>query len=238
MSPTRTRRRFLFHAAVLLGLLAPPSFEAAAGEPEHATADHGTAAEHHAAGAHHGGVPEQINWWSVDYSGGCLASDHPQYSAPPIGWAWVNFLIIIVLLVKFAGRPFLGFLRQRHEAVKRELREAAELRRRAKEQLDEVDRKLSNLDREIEQIKQEVTRDAEFEREQIITAAEAEATRIVEAADRTLAEEVKRVRRRLEKEAVEAALAAAEKLLKQRVNDADRKRLHDTYLQRLSGGGN
>ena len=62
------------------------------------------------------------------------------------------------------------------------------------------------------------------------------AQRIVEAADRTMTEEIKRIRAQLEVEAVDAAISAAEKLLRKKVTEADRKRLDEQYLTQFSSG--
>ena len=114
------------------------------------------------------------------------------------------------------------------------------MREQAGQKLDEIKGKLGNLQREIAEIKQHVQKDAELERDRIIADAHSQAEALVKAADRSLEEELRRVRRILETEAVNAAMEAAEKLVRQKINDQDRKRLNEEYYDQItsSGGSN
>lgn len=79
--------------------------------------------------------------------------------------------------------------------------------------------------------------DAQLEKERIIKDAEAEADRIIQQADLTLANELRRAKKTLEAEAVDAAMSAAEKLIKQKVNATDQKRLNEEYFAQISSSG-
>jgi F-type H+-transporting ATPase subunit b len=182
-------------------------------------------------GGHVGGheVRHLDNWFSFSFGPG------KEHQNGPLAFAILNFVLLFWLVVRFGRKPFSEYLQQRHSSVRKDLEDAAALHRQARQQLDEMDDKLRGLEREIAEIKAAVAADAQLERDRIIKAAEAEAGRIIAQADETLSKELLRARRRLEAEAVDAAMKAAEKLLKQKVNDADRQRLAEDYFAELGG---
>lgn len=208
-----------------IALTADTAFAASAtGAPPAAHGDaHATDA--HSDGAHGGGHVKHIdNWFSFSFG------PDKERKNGPLAFAILNFVILLILLVKVGRGRISNYLRLRYEGVRRALDEAEALRKQAQQQLADVEARASKLDKEIEEIRASVAADAEQERQRIISAAEAEANRIVEAADRTINEEVKRVRAQLERDAVNAALSAAEKLLRQQIGEGDHKRLTDEYL--------
>ncbi|PID38511.1 MAG: hypothetical protein CSB49_05195, partial [Proteobacteria bacterium] len=168
----------------------------------------------------------------------------PKWANAPLLFAFINFAILLYLLIRFAGKPLSDYLAERHEQIKKDLDEAAKLRDEAKAQLDEVNTKLAGLDDEIAEIKRAVKADAEEEKKRIIANAEAEAEALVTGAERTLDIEIERAKRKLEVSAVQAALRSAEKLLEREIKDADVTRLREEYLTQISsneastGGGN
>lgn len=224
---------------------AGPTAEKPAGAHEsHGGKAHGEAA--HGGKSHgHGHAHKEppINWTSFDYKKKKDGSK-PKWLNPPLLFAFINFAILLYLLIRFAGKPLSGYLAERHEQIKKDLDEAAKLRDEAKARLEEVDKKLSGLDDEIAEIKRSVQADAEEEKKRIIANAEAEAEALVSGAERTLDIEIERAKRKLEVSAVQAALQSAEKLLEREINDADVTRLREEYLAQISdreastGGGN
>jgi len=234
----KSPKRRLLSAVVLCGAMAFVALpRTAAGTPPveaphgaHKGHAHGDGDGHkHGKTSAHGGHLD--NWWSLSYGPG------KAHKNPPLGWGIVNFLILLYLLYRFAGKPFKAYLQKRHDGVRNALDEAKQMREQAREKLAEIDEKLKGLNDEVKAIREHVKKDAEIERDRIVAAAETEAQRIVEAADRTMTEEIKRIRAQLEVEAVDAAISAAEKLLRKKVTEADRKRLDEQYLTQFTSGG-
>ena len=158
----------------------------------------------------------------------------------PILIAIFNFALLVFLLWYFARKPIGGYLQKRHNTIKNDLQEAAELRDQAREKLNEIEGKIKFLDDEVEKIKKGVAEDAEFEKSKIIEAANEEADRIIANAEATLDREIRRAKRKLESEAIDGALRVAEKLVREKLGDADRKRINENYISQItsSGGSN
>ena len=231
---TNKAGRLLIVSMAMVGLfgfgLATSDAVWAAGEgPGHAEAEHG--------GGHgdgHGGGHKTVhldNWFSFDYGPG------KTHQNGPLGFALVNFALLIYLLVRFTKKPLTGFLAGRHDKIKNDLAEAAALREKAEAKLAEINAKLNKFEQDVNQMKADVAKDAELEKQRIIAAAEAEAERLVKHAEETLAQELRRARAMIEAEAVESSLALAEERIRKNINDADRKRLNEEYISRITSSG-
>ncbi len=206
---------------------APAHHELAAGA--HGEATHGEAGAGHGGGH---GVTHLDNWFSFDYG-----KPDSKYKNGPLGFAILNFTILIILLVRFTKKPLVSYLATRHETIKQDLAEAANLRDQAQRKLAEISARLDNLGKEVAQIKADVAQDAELEKQRIIEAAHKEAERIIAVADRTLERELRRARRRLESETVERALKLAEELVEQNIKLADRKKINERYIAQIGAPG-
>ena len=204
---------------------------AAEAAPSHG--DHGHGAEAHGDHAHgaeahgdhgHGHGGGITNWFRFPADG----------ENGPFGFAILNFVLLVYLLVRFGKKPFVQFLETRHGTIRDNLAEATRMRQEAQAKLDAIKGKLSNLDAEIAEIKAGVRADAMREKDQIIADARSQADQLIEAADRTLEDEVRRARRMLEREAVSAAMTAAEKMVRDKINSSDRKRINEDYFKQIS----
>jgi len=177
------------------------------------------------AAAHHGaGHAPEINWISFSPSEG---------QGPPMAIALVNFAILIFLLVKLFGRSFTSFLQTRHDSIKTALEEGKRLREEAQQRLEEYGRKIANVDREVDELVASIRAAAEEEKARILAQAEAQAAALEREAQDRIAAEIERSRRALEREVVGAAVAAAEKLLRDKTRDDDQRRLADNFVAEL-----
>jgi F-type H+-transporting ATPase subunit b len=173
-----------------------------------------------------------VNWWSWDYGASATNPEHRGWP-PPFGWALVNFVVFLGILSRILWRPLKEGWIGRHDRIKAELGEAKRLHAEAEAQLAEYTRKVSNVDREVDALLAELRRDAEADRVRLVAAAEAEAARLKAEATRQIAAEIERARAELRAQAVTAALAAAEEILKKNVHAEDQKRLAERYVADL-----
>ena len=193
---------------------------------EHPAGDHlGQAAEAAQPEQHHAGKPLD-NWFSLSFGPG------KERENGPFAFAILNFVVLMWLVVRFGRKPLAGFLQQRHHAIKRDLEEAAALHREAQEKLALIDAKVRDLDHQISETKAAVAKDAEEERHRIIQNAAAEALRLVQQTEEILTRELRSAQ--LETEAVESAIRAAEKLVRQSLTEEDRRRLNEDYYKQLA----
>ena len=219
------------------------------GEPDlldEADIEGGGHGEHpgHTASGHHGAAPPHpINWarwihWPnqpVDLHGGTL--DEGEQPMPPgILFALINFVIFLGLLVKFAGPKLATALRIRHDAVKDQLAEAARLRAEARTKLDDYNQRIAVVDGEVNKLMAEIRAEAEAEREMILAQARSQADALKKDAQRRIEAEVARARLMLEREVASAAVAAAEKILRERTTGDDQARMFGNFVDALLAG--
>ncbi|HLU68868.1 MAG TPA: F0F1 ATP synthase subunit B [Kofleriaceae bacterium] len=206
----------------------------------HAEKGHGEAhGEGH--GAHHGAAPPPpINWfqWHTgkDVLGGEL-EEGEEPMAPGLLFAILNFLVFAGLLVKFAGPKLATYLRTRHDSIKDQLSEAARLRQEARDKLEEYNRRIAGVDAEVQKLIGEIRAEAEAEKKAILDQARAQADAMKRDAELRIESEIARARQGLEREVVAAAVAAAEKILRERTTAEDQTRLFDSFIDSLGGGG-
>jgi len=200
------------------------------------TAGHG-AGEHLGAGEHHAPSANPIqNLFALPYGkdvhgGSFEKGDEPM--PPPFGLAVLNYLAFFWLILRFAGPGIKKATRDRHDAIAKALAEGTRLRDEARARLAEYDRKLAGLQGEIDTLVGGIRAEAEAEKARIIADAEGRAVRMQKDAEQQINAEIQRVRTTLEREAVEAAVAIAEKLLREKTNDADQRVLADRFLKGL-----
>jgi len=145
----------------------------------------------------------------------------------------VNFVLLVAVLVYFAGKPIRDYFKERRAAIQDDLNAAAEFRREAEARFAKWQRKLVDLDAELEQIRATSRERAEAEREQIVADANATAGRIRADATAAIEQELRRAREVLSEEAANLAVELAADLLREHVTDADHDRLVTEFIERI-----
>lgn len=148
-------------------------------------------------------------------------------------WTVVVFLLLLGVLWKFAWGPILDTVNQREERIKAHLDQAESQREEARRLLEEHKRQLADARRQSQQIIQEGRDAAEEVRRDLEEKARAESEQIIERARREIEREKDAALETLREESVELALAAASRLLHERMDrETDREIVMD-YLEDL-----
>jgi F-type H+-transporting ATPase subunit b len=226
-------RRGLLGASLLCALSLPASALRDPLADEHPTEAHSREGEAVEAASGEGHEEEGIvNWWSWDYGASAANPEHRGWP-PPFGWALVNFVIFAAILSRVLWRPLKSGWVARHDQIKGELSEARRLREEAERQLAEYGKKVANADREVDELLATLRKEADADRARLVAAAQAEAARLKTDAERQIKVEIERARAELRRQAVTAAVAAAEEILRKNVNADDQRRLAEQYLGEL-----
>jgi F-type H+-transporting ATPase subunit b len=150
-------------------------------------------------------------------------------------WRFVNFGILVVLLVKFAGKPLKNFFQQRKELIEKSIRESQEAKELARKALAEVEERLKLKDKEVEEILSIAKVSGESERARLIEESERMKVRILEQAKSNIDHEVKLAREAIKAEAVEASLQLAEEKIRNRLTTVEQERLLQESIKLLEG---
>jgi F-type H+-transporting ATPase subunit b len=174
-----------------------------------------------------------INWFSWDYKAGPGQAPEHRHMPPPFFFALVNFAVFLWIMWRLAARPLADYVRARHATIRKDLDEAQRLHREAEARLAEYSGRIAGLDQEIDQLLAQVKGEALAEKQRIIAEAEAQAARLREEAAAQIQVELRRMQRGLSREAVAAAMAAAEQVLATRTTDDDQARLTERFVGQL-----
>jgi len=152
-------------------------------------------------------------------------------------WKIFNFVLLIVVLFKFAKKPLANFLQKRTELIEKTLNEAKEAKEAAVKALQEVEGRLKAKDAEIQAILAAAKKSGEQERDRIIAESSRLKDKILEQSKTNIDFEVKHAKEVIKAEAVELAMELAEKKLKDRLTKDEQERLLDDSLVKIGGKG-
>jgi F-type H+-transporting ATPase subunit b len=172
------------------------------------------AEEHTAASAH-------VNWWGHD--------GH----APPVGWAFVNFFIFVLVLVYFSRKPIVRAFAQRHETVKKAIDDAQEQHTKAQAHFRDSHEKNAHVETEVKDLLSRAVASGEGESARLVADAQAYAKRLRQDVEGVAAQESLRMAAKLSQTTVEEAVAAAEVTLRDKLTEADHLRLFEAALAEL-----
>ena len=148
-------------------------------------------------------------------------------------WTLVIFVLVVILLGKFAWGPVLGLLKQREEFIHKSLSDAKHDRDEAEARLKEYAAKLQSAQREAIGIIEEARRDAERLREELRERAKAEADTMIKNAERQVQLETSRALQQIRKEAVDLSVTIASKLLQRNISKDDNEKLINDALKQI-----
>ena len=150
-----------------------------------------------------------------------------------IAFKFINFGVLVALLVKYAGKPFMGLLQKRHDTVGEAVSEAERLLKEAEEAKAMYEERLGRLDAEIETFRKTALEEAEREKKRLLDEAGAMAARIREQArlayDQEMSEALTHVRGQIARMTTEAAEKTVKDLYKKEDND----RMIDELIEQL-----
>lgn len=166
------------------------------------------------------------------------AGDHGETAAheaslADLFWPVVNFAILCGVLYYFLKTPLSTYLKDRSEAIRRDLVDAANLESAATAQLDDIDRKLKALPGEIDALRTRGREEIVAEERRIAQQASAERDRLLEQARRDIDAQVRLAKRALTEHAADLAVQLATDRISRETTPADQARLVDRYLAQV-----
>ncbi len=148
-------------------------------------------------------------------------------------WWGVNFLALVIILVKFGREPLLNTFRSRREGIESEYKELSEKRAEAEAKYREYEKKLATLEEEAKKIMEAFIEQGQKEKERIIKEAQETAERIKQQAEFYVQQELEKARAELRKEVAEMSVKLAEQIIKEKITPEDHKRLVKEFIERV-----
>jgi len=152
-------------------------------------------------------------------------------------WTLGVFVALLFILGKFAWAPILGAVEAREKGIQGALDEAADRNAEAARLLEEHREQLADARRQANELIAEGKAAGEGVRRDIEEKARAEGQAIIERAKAEIERERDAALEALRRESVELALAAASRLMQERLDQKKDRELVVRYLNELGGDG-
>jgi F-type H+-transporting ATPase subunit b len=165
------------------------------------------------------------------HEGSDEAGEHaPSLDLKRLALQFLNFGVLLFILIKFGGAAINKALAARHRQLKADLSAAAELHAAAEAKLAKQEARLVSLEQEIAAMRLGFKAEAEAEKAQLIAAAEERAARIKAETAFLMEQQVREAEQRLRRESADAALTLAGEILRRSMGAPDQQRFLDTFV--------
>jgi F-type H+-transporting ATPase subunit b len=148
-------------------------------------------------------------------------------------WTIATFLVLLMLLTKFAWKPLLQALDSRQEAIRKSLDDAQQ----ARQEMERLKQEAAHIIRqgrvEAESIISQSRSDAERLRGEMRQRAKADSDAIVKNAERQIQLETTRALQQIRHEAVDLSVMIASKIIQRNLSKEDNQKLIDEALEQV-----
>jgi len=151
-------------------------------------------------------------------------------------WAAITFLLLVVVLGKFAWGPIVKMLDDREKTIREAIESAKKERAEAERLLAEQKASLAAASREAAELAKRNQLEVETLRQELTAKARKEADDLVAGARKQIVEETSKAATQLRGMVADLAIEAAGKLVKANLDDKTQRQLVEDYLKQLPAG--
>lgn len=147
---------------------------------------------------------------------------------------WVNFLILVAVIVKFSKAPIKSFLEKRSHDISAEIKALAAQKEKILQQIEENHRQLENNRDRMSELKERIVAEGEKNRQRIIEDAETESRLMIESAGQQMNSRILEARRKLKAEILDSATTIAMRKLLVEVTPQDNQNFINSFLNQTA----
>ncbi|MDP4114615.1 MAG: F0F1 ATP synthase subunit B [Bacteroidota bacterium] len=151
-----------------------------------------------------------------------------------IVWTIVTFILLLIILKKFAWKPILSALDQRENAIKEALEKADKAKQEAQLLLQQNQVQINKAEEESKKILQQSREYAEKLKDDLLQKSKEESARLREDAMQEIERKKNEAFASLRNEVAGIAIQAAEKILKQNIDTDTNTKLVNQYLSEIN----
>ncbi len=148
-------------------------------------------------------------------------------------WRVINFIALMIILVKFGAKPIASALGSRQATVKNELDDLETRRDEAEKQYRAFESKLATVEKDIDSIVEKAVAQAEVEKTKILEKAEQAVDDMKRQAEMSIQNEISEARRDLKNEVADQAAVMAQELIVKNLNQEDQVKIIENYLNKV-----
>lgn len=148
-------------------------------------------------------------------------------------WTIITFIVLVIVLKRFAWKPLMQALTSREEKIRESLEQAEHARHEAQRLIDENQKQMAHAQGEFQRMMREAREEAEKLRAKRKQEAEAEARKIIDQGKMEIEREKDAALVQLRGEVADLALLAASKILDEELDEKKHRRVVDSLLDNL-----
>ncbi|MGA2668271.1 MAG: F0F1 ATP synthase subunit B [Ignavibacteria bacterium] len=148
-------------------------------------------------------------------------------------WTIIIFIILLLILKKFAWKPLLTSLTSREQSIRSSVEKAEQLRAEAEELLEENKKRLEKADKESRKIIIEGKEFAEKIRNDLVKKTHEETSNMIQKAKEEIERKKIDALNELRGEIANLAIQAAGKILDENLDAKKQKKIIDGFIQRI-----
>ena len=151
-------------------------------------------------------------------------------------WAAITFVVLMVVLSKFAWGPIVKMLDEREKTIREAIDAAKKERAEAEKMMVEQKEALARASREAAELAKRNQQEVETLRQELTARARKEADELVASARKQIVEEKSKAVAELKGMVADLAIDAAGKLVKASLDEKAQRALVEDYLKQLPSG--
>ena len=148
-------------------------------------------------------------------------------------WTVVTFVVLVLVLSKFAWKPLLKSLKDREDTIRQALDSAEKARAESAQLLKRNEENLAKAEEEYRKILREGKMLGEKLKEEIVAKAHQQAQRELQQAKEEIHRDIDAAKQQLRGEVADLAILAAGKILDETMDAQKHKKIVDKFLNQL-----
>jgi len=146
---------------------------------------------------------------------------------------WLNFGILVFLLIKFTKTPIVSFFKGQKEEVERDLHEAEQQQEVAQAKIAKTQKLVDESDVRLKKLKERILKQGEHKKKEIIANAMEESGVLLEEARKRVDSQIVLARNKFRSELIDAAIDVAMTELPGQITEDDDRKRTDQYIHKV-----
>ncbi|HOV98612.1 MAG TPA: F0F1 ATP synthase subunit B [Bacteroidota bacterium] len=148
-------------------------------------------------------------------------------------WTCVTFILLVIVLGKYAWKPMMGMISKREDQIRDALTQAEKARAEAAEMMRKNEQNIARAEAEYQKIIREGKALAEKLKDEIVAKAQQQAEQELARAEEEIQRNIEAAKQQLRTEVADLAIRAAEKILEENLDAQKQKKLIDSVIDKL-----
>jgi F-type H+-transporting ATPase subunit b len=166
-------------------------------------------------------------------TGHAVANSLSAAKLKDLGWRIVNFIALMIILVKFGAKPIGNGLAARRNRIRDEIEDLEKKKADAEKSYKDFQDKLAGVESEIDKVVERAVAQAEVEKAKILEKAEQAAADLKRSAEQAVQNEVTEARKLLKNEVADQAALLAQELIVKNLTADDQVKIIENYLDKV-----